>query len=222
MKKIYLFAGIFLMISVVKVEAQLSYGVNAGLNHSTWKGDAAGSLNNLVNLSNGYITPQARNGIYAGGFVEMPLGGKISLQPGIYYSQKGYVLKGSIAGNKFDFLGVNAKAELQSHYIDIPLVVKVEVAKGLQVYAGPQLSYLLKNNVKMDAGLLGFSFLKTKRNVTENFNRADIAITGGASYTFDNGFFINAGYDHGLSRLDKNSSFKSYNRTVKVGVGVRF
>lgn len=210
------------MISVVKVEAQLSYGVNAGLNHSTWKGDAAGSLNNLVNLSNGYITPQARNGIYAGGFVEMPLGGKISLQPGIYYSQKGYVLKGSIAGNKFDFLGVNAKAELQSHYIDIPLVVKVEVAKGLQVYAGPQLSYLLKNNVKMDAGLLGFSFLKTKRNVTENFNRADIAITGGASYTFDNGFFINAGYDHGLSRLDKNSSFKSYNRTVKVGVGVRF
>lgn len=210
------------MIGVANVNAQLRYGINAGLNHSTWKGDAVGSIENLVELSNGYITQQARNGIYAGGFLEMPLGGKISLQPGVYYSQKGYVLKGSLTGDKFDFLGVNAKAELQSHYIDIPFVVKAEIAKGLQVYAGPQLSYLVKNNLRMDAGLLGFSLLKTNMDVTEHFNRADLGITGGASYTFDNGFSVNAGYDHGLSRLDKNNNFKSYNRTVKVGVGFRF
>jgi len=210
------------MIGVANVNAQLRYGINAGLNHSTWKGDAVGSIENLVELSNGFITQQARNGIYAGGFLEMPLGGKISLQPGVYYSQKGYVLKGSLTGDKFDFLGVNAKAELQSHYIDIPLVLKAEIAKGLQVYAGPQLSYLVKNNLRMDAGLLGFSLVKTNMDVSEHFNRADLGITGGASYTFDNGFSVNAGYDHGLSRLDKNSNFKSYNRTIKVGVGFRF
>jgi len=222
MRKIYLLATIFLMVGVAKVNAQLKYGVNAGLNHSTWKGDAVGSFENIIDLSNGYITPQARNGFYAGGFVEMPLGGRISLQPGVYYSQKGYTLKGSIAGDKFDFLGVNAKAQLQSHYIDVPLLLKAEVAKGLQVYAGPQLSYLVKNNLKMDAGLLGFSLLNTNMDITENFNRADVALTGGASYTFENGFSINAGYDHGLSRLDKNNNFKSYNRTFKVGVGFRF
>ena len=74
----------------------------------------------------------------------------------------------------------------------------------------------------MNAGLLGISLLNTNMDVTNNFNRADFAITGGASYTFDNGFSVNAGYDHGLSRLDKNSNFKSYNRTFKVGVGFRF
>ena len=74
----------------------------------------------------------------------------------------------------------------------------------------------------MDAGLLGFSLLKTNMDVTDNFNKADIGLVGGASYTFDNGFSINAGYDHGLSRLDKNGNFKSYNRTVKVGIGYRF
>ena len=74
----------------------------------------------------------------------------------------------------------------------------------------------------MDARLLGFSLLRTNMDVTSYFNKADVAVTGGASYTFDNGFSINAGYDHGLSRLDKNSQFKSYNRTVKVGVGFRF
>ena len=210
------------MIGVAKVNAQLSYGINAGLNHSTWKGDAVGNLGGLMELSNGYITQRAKNGFYAGGFVEMPLGGKFTLQPGVYYSQKGYALKGSITGDKFDFLGVNAKAELQSHYIDVPLLLKVEVAKGLQVYAGPQLSYLVKNNLKMDAGILGISLLNTNMDVTDNFNRADIAITGGASYTFDNGFSVNAGYDHGLSRLDKNSNFKSYNRTFKIGLGFKF
>jgi hypothetical protein len=222
MRKIYLLAAIFFMIGVTKANAQLRYGINAGLNHSTWKGDAAGSFENLADFTDGYITTNAKNGLYAGGFVEMPLGGIITLQPGVYYSQKGYALKGSIAGNKFDFLGVNAKAEMQSHYIDIPLLIKAEIAKGLQVYAGPQLSYLVKNNLKMNAGLLGISLLNTNMDVTNNFNRADFAITGGASYTFDNGFSVNAGYDHGLSRLDKNSNFKSYNRTFKVGVGFRF
>lgn len=222
MRKIYLLATIVLLLGAAKVSAQLSYGINAGLNRSTWKGDATGSFENLADLSNGYITPQARNGFYAGGFVEMPLGGRISLQPGLYYSQKGYVLKGSIAGDKFDLLGVSAKAELQSHYIDVPLLLKAEIAKGLQIYAGPQLSYLVKNNLRMDAGLLGFSLLKTNMDVTENFNKADVGLVGGAGYTFDNGFSINAGYDHGLSRLDKNGNFKSYNRTIKIGVGFRF
>jgi hypothetical protein len=222
MRKIYILAAIFLTIGVVQSNAQVKFGIGAGLNHSSWKGDAVGSLENLVDLTDGIITTHPRTSFYVGGFAEMPLGEKISLQPGVYYSQKGYTLKGNLLTDKFDFLGVNARAEMQSHYIDIPLVIKAEIAKGLQVYAGPQLSYLVKNNLRMDAGLLGFSLINTNVDVTEHFNKADIALTGGASYTFDNGFFINAGYDHGLSRLDKNSNFKSFNRTAKVGVGFKF
>lgn len=222
MRKIYFLTAIFFTIGAAHLNAQIKYGIGAGVNQSSWKGDAVGSLENLVDLTNGFVTTHPRTGFYAGGFIEMPLGEKISLQPAVYYSQKGYTLEGQLAGDKFDFLGVSAKAQLQSHYIDIPLVIKAEVAKGLQIYAGPQLSYLVKNNLRMDAGLLGISLVKTNIDVTDQFNKADLALTGGASYTFDNGFFINAGYDHGLSRLDKNSMLKSYNRNVKVGVGLRF
>jgi hypothetical protein len=210
------------MIGVVKVNAQMKYGINAGVNYSTLKGQAMSSFNNIVDLSNGVITTQPKIGFHAGGFVEMPLGANISLQPGVYYSQKGYMLKGNLTPDKFDFLGVTARAQLQSHYIDIPVLVKAEVAKGLQVFAGPQVSYLVKSNLKMDAGLLGFSLVNTNLDVTNQFNKADFAVTGGASYTFDNGFSINAAYDHGLSRLDRNSNLKSYNRTFKVGVGFTF
>ncbi|RYF93517.1 MAG: PorT family protein, partial [Chitinophagaceae bacterium] len=165
MRKIYTLTAILLTIGVVQLNAQVTYGIGAGINHSSWKGDAVGSLENLVDLTNGMITPQARNSFYIGGFAEMPLGEKISLQPGVYYSQKGYMLKGNLLADKFDFLGVTARAQLQSHYIDIPLVIKAEVAKGLQIYAGPQLSYLVKNNLRMDAGLLGVSLVNTKMDV---------------------------------------------------------
>lgn len=222
MRKIYILAAILFTTAAVKVNAQLKYGVSAGVNYSTFKGDAMTSFQNLTELTNGIITSSPKVGFHAGGFIELPLGDKVSLSPGIYYSQKGYMLRGNLAADKLDFLGVEAKAELQSHYIDMPVLIKAEVAKGLQLYAGPQLSYLLKNAVKMDAGLLGFSLLNTNVDVTNQFNKADFAIAGGASYTFDNGFSINAGYDHGLSRLDKNSNFKSYNRNFKVGIGYKF
>jgi hypothetical protein len=222
MRKIYTLAAILLFVVVANVNAQVSYGVGAGINRSTLKGDAMGSLNDLLDFSNGMISTQPRIGLYAGGFVEMPLGGGFSIQPGAYYSQKGYTIKGQVMGDKLEFLGAGARADLKAHYIDIPIVFKAEVAKGLQVFAGPQLSYLVKSNLKMDAGILGISLFKTNIDVTENFNKADIAITGGIGYTFDNGFSINAAYDHGLSRVDKNSSLESFNRNIKIGIGIKF
>jgi hypothetical protein len=222
MKKFYTMTAIALFFVVAQVNAQVKFGINAGLNRSTWKGDAVGSLENLTQFANGMITTTPRNGVFAGGFVEMPLGAGFSIQPGAYYSQKGFSMKGVIDTDKLDFLGAGAEAELQSHYIDIPLVIKAEIAKGFQVYAGPQLSYLVKNNLKVDAGILGISLFRRNIDVTDNFNKADWSLTGGASYTFDNGFSVNAGYDHGLSRLDKNASFESFNRTFRVGVGFRF
>ena len=86
----------------------------------------------------------------------------------------------------------------------------------------PQVSFLVKNNLKLDAGILGFSLFSRNLDITNNFNKTDIALAGGAGYQFDNGFNINAGYDYGLSKVDKNSNFKAYNRVVKVSVGFSF
>lgn len=222
MRKIYILTTVLLFFIAVGANAQVKYGVNAGLSHSAWKGDVVNSFNDLLQFSDGMITTRPANGIYAGGFAEIPLGGVFSIQPGLYYAQKGYGIKGAINADKLEFLAAAASAEVKSHYIDMPVLLKAEVAKGLQVFAGPQLSYLVKSNLKMDAGLLGVSLFKTKTDVTDAFNQADFGLTGGASYTFDNGFSVNASYDHGLSRLDKNSHLESFNRGFKVGVGFRF
>ncbi|MBP6022025.1 porin family protein [Ferruginibacter sp.] len=203
-------------------KAQITYGVQAGATIANWKGDALQSLNDVVDLSNGFVTTKSKTGISIGGYVNIPVTDKISFEPGLQYAQKGYTMQGDLKIDALKFLGVNASAKVEAHYIDIPLVLKAELAKGLSIYAGPQVSYLVKNNLHLNAGILGISLYNDRLDITDNFNRMDMGLAGGIGYKFDNGFNIKAGYDYGLSKLDKNDNFKAYNRVAKISVGFSF
>ncbi|RYF86656.1 MAG: PorT family protein [Chitinophagaceae bacterium] len=120
-----------------------------------------------------------------------------------------------------EFLSANAKAQLNTTYIDIPVLVKVNVS-GLQVFAGPQVSYLADAKLRTTAGALGFNIVDNTMDAKNQFNQWDVALTGGVGYQFGNGFSVSAAYDHGLSKVDKGQNFDSYNRVFKVGVGLTF
>lgn len=222
MKKNFTLISLLVFLSFATVQAQTKIGLRAGINNASWKGDAAQTLNELVSVTKGYLDTRGKTGFHVGGYASIPLSGMISIEPGLYYSQKGYSLKGDIQISKLDFLGANANLAVQSHYIDLPLLLKVTPVKGLQLFGGPQVSYLVKNNMNINAGVLGFSVINRNIDITDQFNNIDAALVGGAGYKFDNGFSITASYDHGLSRLDKNENFKSYNRVIKVGLGFEF
>jgi hypothetical protein len=210
------------MLVFTSATAQIKYGVRAGVNMANWQGDAVKSLNSIVNVTDGYVSTKGRTGFHAGGYVSIPLGKRFSIEPGLQYSQKGYAINGNLDIPALEFIGANAGAQVQSHYVDVPLLVRAEVAKGLSLYAGPQLSYLVKNNLRIDAGVLGISLLRRNLDITDQFKRIDAGIAAGARYQFASGFHVQAGYDYGLSRVDANNNFKSFNRVVKIGVGVEF
>lgn len=209
-------------IIMTSTKAQISYGVQAGMDIANWKGDAIQSLNNVVDLSNGFIGTKSRTGFNIGGYLTIPVTEQLSFEPGLQYAQKGYAMQGDLKIDALKFLGVNASAKLEANYIDVPLVLKAEVAKGLSIYAGPQLSYLTKASLHINTSVLGISLLNKRLDLTDNFNRMDVGIAGGVGYAFDNGFNIKAGYDYGLSKLDKNDNFKAYNRVIKLSVGFSF
>ncbi|MGG9963434.1 porin family protein [Ferruginibacter sp. SUN106] len=221
MKKFFTLAVLSLII-ITSSKAQISYGVQAGVNIANWQGDALNSLNSVVDLSNGFIGTKSRTGFHIGGYLSIPISEQVSFEPGLQYSQKGYAMKGDLKIDALKFLGVNASAKVEANYIDIPLIVKAEVAKGLSIYAGPQISYLAKSSLHVNTSVLGISLLNKRLDLTDNFNRMDIGIAGGVGYQFDNGFNVKAGYDYGLSKLDKNDNFKAYNRVVKLSVGFSF
>ncbi|MDQ3276845.1 MAG: PorT family protein [Bacteroidota bacterium] len=219
MKKI-LFSSAFAFLSVAAMaQSTVSVGVRAGVTNSSVKGDAAESIQNLINYTGGAVSTQNKNGFYAGGFVSIPLSEQFSIEPGITYAQKGYTMRGQfgIEGTEL----VSAKSELTLGYIELPVLAKANIS-GLQLFAGPQVSYLASADLDTKAGALGFNFIKDKRDVKSRFNDLDVSLTGGVGYQFTNGLRLEASYDHGLSRINSGQSLEAYNRAFKVGVGFKF
>ena len=210
----------FLLLNLI--QAQVSYGVRSGVNFAKWQGDDLQIIEDLLDKTDGYLVTKGRTGLHIGGYVHIPISETISFEPGLEYSKKGYSIKGDFQIPALKYFGINIGAQVQSHYIDIPLVLKANVYKGFQVYAGPQVSYLVRSTLNAKLGVLGISIFNKGFGITERFNKVDLGLTGGLGYQFDNGINIQAGYDYGLSKLDKNDNYAAYNRVVKVSVGYTF
>lgn len=204
------------------INAQVSYGIHGGVNFAKWQGDDLQFVEDLLDKTDGYLVTKGKTGFHVGAYANIPISETFSFEPGIEYSKKGYSIKGDFQINTLKFLAVNAGAQVQSHYIDIPLVLKANVAKGLNVYAGPQVSYLVRSTLNAKLGVLGISIFNKGIGITERFNKVDLGLTGGIGYLFDNGLNIQAGYDYGLSKIDKNDNYAAYNRVIKISLGYTF
>ena len=220
-KKLFAFLIFTLTINNV-IHAQVTYGVRSGVNYATWKGDDIQIIQDLVDKTDGYIVTKGITGLHIGGYVNIPLSETFAFEPGLEYSKKGYSLKGDFQIPVLKYLGINARAQVQSHYIDIPLLIRANVYKGLNVYAGPQVSYLVRSTLNAKIGVLGITIFNRGVGITQRFNKVDMGLTGGVGYQFENGLNVQAGYDYGLSKLDKNDNYSAYNRVVKVSVGFSF
>jgi hypothetical protein len=220
-KKIFIVI-IFSVTMINVIHAQVSYGIRTGVNFAKWQGEDLQIIEDLVDKTEGYLETRGKTGWHVGGYVNIPINKTFSFEPGLAYSKKGYSLMGDFQIPVLKSLGLNAGARVQSHYIDMPLVLKANVVKGLHVYAGPQVSLLVRSTLNAKLGVLGISIFNRGIGITERFNKADLGLTGGIGYQFNNGINIQAGYDHGLTTLDKNNNYAAYNRVVKVSVGFSF
>jgi len=218
--KILLFFSLVISASSF-AQTKTSLGVRAGILSSGFRGNTVNSLNNLLDFSNGGITTVDHTGFFGGIYASVPVGGVISIEPGLYYSQKGYDINGALNLKGLDFLGANAKAKLQMQYIDIPVLLKANLG-GLQLFAGPQFSYLSKADLHTTAGALGINVLNSSMDATNQFNRWDAGVTAGIGYQFSNGINLMASYDYGLSKIDANRNTSTYNRAIRLGLGISF
>jgi hypothetical protein len=225
MKKIiYLtFAIIGLGATMAQAQEKPSYGIRAGANFADWRGELYSGFGDLLE-STGGLKSEGRTGFHAGAYVQLPLSERFILEPGLYYSTKGvrvsqHFLDDTMVGG---LLNVKASVANESHYIDMPVYGRFYLTEGLHIYGGPQISYLLKNKVRMEAGALGFS-LGHAIDVDPGLREWDFALSAGIGYEFSNGLNFTAGYDHGLTTLDEGrGDFEAYNKAVKVSVGFTF
>jgi len=219
MKRFFFSAIISSLLLANAANAQVNYSLMAGANFSKWQGDDLQIVEDLVEKTDGGLVTKGKTGFHVGGHVNIPISETFSFEPGLEYSKKGYSIKGDLKIDALKFLAVNARAQVQQHYIDMPLYLKAKLGKGLNVYAGPQVSYLVRSTLNAKLGVLGISLFNKGIGITERFNKVDLGLSGGVGYQFDNGISLRAGYDHGLTKLDKNDNYAAYNRVIKVSVG---
>jgi hypothetical protein len=222
MKVRFILCSFSLLVISISSFAQIKPTIKAGAVHNTWKGEAEQTFTTLVDKTNGILTTQNRTGFYAGAGVTIPVGSIVSIEPSLIYTQRGYGVKGNLTINQLKIEALNASVTSQMHYVDLPVLIKVKPVGGLIIFAGPQVSYLVKNNLRADVSVLGFSLVNTNLNITNQFNKWDMGVTGGIGYEFAGGIGITAAYDRGFRRLDQKQQFKVFNEGFKAGLTYRF
>ena len=221
MKTRHLIALLFAISFSYSAFSQMNWHINAGGVNSNWRGDGLNIFSKVVDVvGSNFLTQQGYNSVYAGGSVQLPLGERFSVEPGLQYSRVGATLKGNLAVKALSLLGISGGARAISQRIELPVVLNAEVVKGLSLFAGPQLNYAFSNKVQVHAGVLGINLINKKFDVNNRVEPITVSAIGGVKYQFVNGFNFKAAYEYGLTGIAKNNIANLYQNSFRVGVGI--
>lgn len=166
-----------------------------------------------VGLNIGMLTDKAFDARYnfnAGAFVEYDISAPWSLELSALYSRQGGMLKHYPVT-----LTENRDATLRLDYVNAPLVIKYYPWMGLNIFLGPQFSYLVNAELKVkDIDAM---------SIKDTFHKFDIGVVGGVGYTWECGLVLSAQYNLGLRPIYKDKDLtKVYNSVVQINMGWRF
>ena len=202
----------FVTISVTNSNAQstadnrdvVSFGFKAGTNYS-----------NVYDEQGNDFVADSKFGLAVGGFVTIPFGKFIGIQPEILFSQKGFKSSGTYLGSTYSMTRT-------TDFIDVPVLFTVKPIGQLTLLFGPQFSYLLKQKDEFTGGSI--SSTQQQEFDNEDITKNIMALTGGADINVDSFVLgMRAGWDIKTNEGDGNSSTPRYkNMWYQATVGYRF
>ncbi|WP_017257984.1 porin family protein [Pedobacter arcticus] len=184
---------------------KIKFGIKAGANLTT--------LGKIGSGANEYKYDY-QPGFTAGIFTEIPLGGQFKFVPEVNYSQKGAKVEGTVSG-------VTGKLETKIDYLDVPIAFSYEAAPRFNVFAGPQVSFLLSQKTE---------FYSNGEKLNETTDTKDFAktIAGGVvglGYDFTQNLNVTGRYmrdfQKGTTNDDENFG-KAKNSGFALTLGYKF
>jgi Outer membrane protein beta-barrel domain len=155
---------------------------------------------NVYNINNdNSVKYDSKIGFNVGLLGHIHLAKQVALQPEIVYSSQ---------GAKFTTAGIETKLNLG--YLNVPILIQYMFDNGFRLQAGPQIGFLVGAKAKTGSTEIDFK---------NNLKKVDFAIGAGIGYVHPaTGFGVDARYNIGLSNINDNTTVKSYNRGLQVGV----
>lgn len=146
------------------------------------------------NMSNLYQTDADDNnvlyGFNAGVYATLPISDFIAIQPEVLFTTKGAELEYSNAL-------VSGNTKFRLNYIEVPLLVRVNVTKNFNIHAGGYASYLVSSKVTGEG-----SFDFEQEIDTDDLNKFDAGLSAGVGVDFDP-ISIGVRYNYGLTKIGK-------------------
>ncbi|MBU0696781.1 MAG: PorT family protein [Bacteroidetes bacterium] len=206
MKKLFIVAFALLVASKVSAQKGPSFGIKGGL-----------SFSNIIKTDDSNFKTNYQTGFNAGAFLTIPIVDRLAFQPELMFSQKGY---------KSDRSGILGSGTLTqtTNWIEIPILAKVEAAKGFSIYLGPEVSFLTKTTNKYD-GTFSSSQKTTYESDADKFKKSILGGVLGVGIDLSNKLSLNGRYalDFQKNNEDGTTSTPAFkNQVWQVGLGIKF
>src|SRR5215208_6515954 len=134
--------------------AQFHLGIKGGANITKVQGKA--------------FRDEFRYGYHLGGFAEIGLGGKLSIQPEVLFNQLQTRVDSSFKNVYTGALSFSNYRDVKLNYLSIPIMRNYKLGSLLSLQAGPQFGILMDQSKNL------------LQNGKEAFKNGDLALTGGA------------------------------------------
>lgn len=166
MKKLLLIIALFVSHATIGTAQEdtdnrekFQFGLKAGVNYS-----------NVYDERGDEFNADAKFGIAAGVFADIPFGKYLGIQPGVLLSQKGFQANGMMLGSAYNFTRTTT-------YIDIPLLFAFKPSEFFTLLAGPQYSYLVHQRDVWDNSISSYAQEQEFQN--DNIRKNIFGIVGG-------------------------------------------
>jgi len=211
-KSMLVLYALLVCAGVTAQTGKVKIGVKAGLNISRLASDE-----NELESSD-------KTGFTAGVMAEIPLAENFAIQPEVLYSQQGM----KFSYSDIDVQNSHYNSTIRLNYLNIPVMLKYYVVKGLSVQAGPQIGILLKADNKYQDNFLGYENQETF-NLSDYANGIDTSVNLGLGYQFQDRFYADLRYNISYSDIFKDASPDTYvinsdmkNRVFQITIGYFF
>lgn len=226
MKKVILMAT--MMVAAISANAQYDAGTISLQPRLGSTGSMLTDMPKIDAFDGGKdMDSQAIGGGFLGLDLEYQAASRLGISVGVNWDHAGSGWKdysATVDGVKLDVKNV----KLDMDYLTVPVTANVYLWRGLAIRSGVQFGFLLRakamgeGSYSEDGWDMTHSFEKSIKDDCEKF---DIAIPIGISYEFKNHIVLDARYNIGLLKINKESpeGYKdNYNRTFNLTIGYKF
>ena len=192
---------------------KLGWGLDVGVNLAKFDLDEK-------EFANPSLVPSVKNktSFHAGAFLDIPLGGMISLKPSIMYSRQGSNVEQKVAtGTSTNTVEYD---EDLAYLLVAPASLHILTKPGFIFETGPMLGYLLSAQQDGPAPY-------NSSSMRDSRNKLDLLWSAGVGFLTKVGVGVHARYNYGFSNVLKasgttNPNGEAHNRVIQLGIMYHF